>query len=380
MWDLFISHATEDKSEFVEPLALALERRGYAIWYDSFTLRLGDVLRESIERGLSQSRYGVVVFSKAFFRKNWPQRELNALLEREETSTKVILPVWHGVTVEEVREYSPILATRVAAHSSIGPAEVADAIAKAIGAPSSPQTQAVTDALRNPNAIVVGADDSAAYSSLTDALAKRGSATEILVQAGTYEISQTISISHGEIKIIGTDRESVTIAGGVGLDCIVAELTGISFIAGNTNSPCLNVLGGSVRIHNCSFSHGRDGIMIQRLSNIDENFTDALIEDCLFTQNKCGVWAGLTGKTILRGNRFVRNQCGVINGGPLLQDSAAIARANYFEGNQIADYVAKWDYSQGWVDDFWRWKSESRSFERHTAPRVKLHDLEIPAK
>ena len=116
-WDAFISHAGEDKDSFVRPLAEELRRKGLSIWYDEFSLTVGDSLRESIDRGLAQSRFGIVVLSPNFFNKGWPQRELNALATREasQIGVKVILPVWHNVNKEDVARYSPMLADRVAA-------------------------------------------------------------------------------------------------------------------------------------------------------------------------------------------------------------------------------------------------------------------------
>ena len=81
-WDAFISHASEDK-EFVRPLADALRARHLSIWYDEFTLLLGDSLRRSIDRGLARSKYGIVILSKKFFEKEWPQKELDGLVARE---------------------------------------------------------------------------------------------------------------------------------------------------------------------------------------------------------------------------------------------------------------------------------------------------------
>jgi hypothetical protein len=75
-WDVFISHASEDKESIVHSLAVALKDRGLQVWYDAFTLKLGDSLRASIDRGLVQSRFGVVVLSKHFFAKHWPLQEL----------------------------------------------------------------------------------------------------------------------------------------------------------------------------------------------------------------------------------------------------------------------------------------------------------------
>ena len=119
-WDLFISHASEDKDEFVRPLAELLEQNGIKVWYDEFTLKLGDSLRQSIDNGLANSRYGVVVISPNFFRKGWPQKELNGLVAREVVEEKVILPVWHQITADEVRRHSPTLADKVAVISEKG--------------------------------------------------------------------------------------------------------------------------------------------------------------------------------------------------------------------------------------------------------------------
>jgi hypothetical protein len=71
-WDLFVSHASEDKETFVEPLAVALGRFGVKVWYDKFSLRLGDSLSRSIDNGLAKSDYGLVVLSPAFLQKRWP--------------------------------------------------------------------------------------------------------------------------------------------------------------------------------------------------------------------------------------------------------------------------------------------------------------------
>ena len=113
-YDAFISHASEDKKGVVRSLADALAKMGFRVWYDEFELRVGDSLRQSIDKGLVNSRYGIVVLSGAFFAKNWPQYELNGLTAREMEGHKVILPVWHGVTKADVLQYSPTLADKVA--------------------------------------------------------------------------------------------------------------------------------------------------------------------------------------------------------------------------------------------------------------------------
>jgi len=113
-YDAFISHASEDKNDLVRPLAEKLTDMGFNIWYDEFELKVGDSLRESIDKGLAVSAYGIVVLSKAFFAKNWPQYELNGLVAREIDGEKVILPIWHNVTKQDVLQYSPPLADKIA--------------------------------------------------------------------------------------------------------------------------------------------------------------------------------------------------------------------------------------------------------------------------
>lgn len=132
-WDVFISHASEDKESFVHPLAEELTRLGVRVWYDKFTLKLGDSLREKIDYGLRYSSFGVVVLSPYFFSKDWPKKELDGLVALEVSGRKVILPVWHNVTRDDVAKYSPILAGRVAVSTSTGLANVVSEIRRAIG-------------------------------------------------------------------------------------------------------------------------------------------------------------------------------------------------------------------------------------------------------
>jgi len=113
-YDAFICHASEDKKSIVRPLAAALDELRFRVWYDEFELKVGDSLRQSIDKGLVNSRYGIVILSKAFFAKDWPQYELNGLTAREIDGEKVILPVWHGVTKADILQYSPPLADKVA--------------------------------------------------------------------------------------------------------------------------------------------------------------------------------------------------------------------------------------------------------------------------
>ena len=116
-WDLFISHASEDKDELVRPIAQALATFGARVWYDEFTLNIGDSLSRAIDDGLSQSRFGLVVLSPSFFAKDWPEYELRGLVAKELGRSKVILPIWHNVDRDDVLKYSPPLADKMALQS-----------------------------------------------------------------------------------------------------------------------------------------------------------------------------------------------------------------------------------------------------------------------
>lgn len=113
-WDVFISHATEDKESLVKPLAEALASFGLRVWYDEFSLKPGDSLSRSIDKGLAQSSYGVVVLSSAFFSKHWSEYELRGLTAREVSGSKVIIPLWHHVDRDQVLRFSPPLADKLA--------------------------------------------------------------------------------------------------------------------------------------------------------------------------------------------------------------------------------------------------------------------------
>jgi hypothetical protein len=118
LFDVFISHATEDKP-YVEPLVKALEAAGIKVWFDKTALEWGDDLRPSIDLGLANCRYGIVIFSKAFLRrKKWTEYELNSLFALEQPGRKMVLPIWHGITREDVLEYGAGFADRLAKVSS----------------------------------------------------------------------------------------------------------------------------------------------------------------------------------------------------------------------------------------------------------------------
>ena len=138
-YDLFVCHAFEDKVPFVNGLVDELRSIDLRVWYDDFELTMGDSLLREISRGISRSEFGVVVLSHNFFNKNWPQSELDGLVAVESGGRKVVLPIWHGITAEEIRIFSPILAGRMAVKSSDGLPSVVNNIRKAMAKEQSQQ-------------------------------------------------------------------------------------------------------------------------------------------------------------------------------------------------------------------------------------------------
>jgi len=117
-WDVFISHAIEDQEGFVRYLAALLTRLGLRVWYAETALRVGQSLARSIDIGIAQSHFGIVVISPHFIAKKWPEYELRGLIAREIDEGNVILPIWHGVTKADVIAFSPSLADKFALNTA----------------------------------------------------------------------------------------------------------------------------------------------------------------------------------------------------------------------------------------------------------------------
>lgn len=131
-WDVFLAHASEDKVTFADDLAKALYDLGLAVWYDDFELVVGDSLGRRIDDGLARSEFGIVLLSPNFFAKEWPQKELDGLLEKERNGETVILPVWHEIDHDGVARFSPTLAGRMSARSDEGATAVAQKLQQAM--------------------------------------------------------------------------------------------------------------------------------------------------------------------------------------------------------------------------------------------------------
>jgi len=127
-FDVFLSHAAEDKKSFCDEFSNILqERYDLKVWYDSISISWGDSIRAEIDKGLKKSKFGVVVLSRNYIKKYWTNYELEALFQIESNGGKVILPIWHDITKKEIQDFSPTLAGKLAMNTGIlTPDEIAE--------------------------------------------------------------------------------------------------------------------------------------------------------------------------------------------------------------------------------------------------------------
>ena len=132
-WDVFISHASEDKDAVAEPLADILRAKGLRVWLDKTELRIGDSLRRKIDYGLAHSTFGVVILSKSFFAKGWPQYELDGIIGMAVNGEQRMLPIWHEISRDEIAKQSPSLVDKIARNTAVSTvAEIAAEIAEVV--------------------------------------------------------------------------------------------------------------------------------------------------------------------------------------------------------------------------------------------------------
>ena len=92
-----------------------LHKKMCTVWYDEYSLNIGDSLRESIEKGLQQCKKCILILSPNYLlNRGWTKLEFNSIFTRELIEDKnLVLPVWCGITKEQLSHYSPILVDRV---------------------------------------------------------------------------------------------------------------------------------------------------------------------------------------------------------------------------------------------------------------------------
>lgn len=133
-YDVFLSHASEDKDEVARPLANALASHGLSVWFDELNISVGQSIRREIERGIHEAAFGLVIVSGHFMVKQWTQIELDALWGKKlSANDDLLLPVWHKVTYDEVQAGLPLLAGLHALNTStMSIGEIAELLARTI--------------------------------------------------------------------------------------------------------------------------------------------------------------------------------------------------------------------------------------------------------
>lgn len=119
-YDVFISHAWEDKEDFVNDFVKDLNSLGVTTWYDKSQILWGDSMRKKIDEGLKKSRFGIVILSPNYIAegKYWTKAELDGLFQLESINGKKLLPIWHKLTKKEVMDFSPTIAGKLAMNTS----------------------------------------------------------------------------------------------------------------------------------------------------------------------------------------------------------------------------------------------------------------------
>lgn len=127
-YDVFVSHATEDKESFADEFVDILKQKyNLKVWYDAVSIKWGDSIRAEIDKGLKKSKFGVVILSRSYISKYWTNYELEELFQREYNGGKLILPIWHNITKQEVQQFSPSLVGKMAMSTAImTPHEIAE--------------------------------------------------------------------------------------------------------------------------------------------------------------------------------------------------------------------------------------------------------------
>jgi len=132
-FDVFLSHASEDKSAIARPLYEALRAAGVTVWFDEAVLKMGDSLSGKIDEGLARCAHGIVIISPSFLAKRWPKKELSGLIAREMIGgKKVILPIWHDIDEATLVQHAPTLVDKVAGRSTDGVAALTKMILEVI--------------------------------------------------------------------------------------------------------------------------------------------------------------------------------------------------------------------------------------------------------
>ena len=131
--DLFISHAWQDKEQYIRPLTEALAERDITFWLDNLEIAWGDSIVMKINEGLATSNFVLLCLSQAFLHRPWPESELGATLSIQNNSDiKRVLPLILNGKDEILARY-PLLAGLAYREFSVGTSILADEISTICG-------------------------------------------------------------------------------------------------------------------------------------------------------------------------------------------------------------------------------------------------------
>ena len=134
--DVFLCHAWDDRLGAAKELHDLLEARGVSVWFSEKDVGLGVPLLRAIDKGLANSRVGIVLVTPAFLRRiaaeGIAEKELSALLARDR-----LVPIVHETTYEALRDVSPLLGSRSGLDTAEEPmADVAAKLAELVAVPT----------------------------------------------------------------------------------------------------------------------------------------------------------------------------------------------------------------------------------------------------
>ena len=112
----FISHDSKNKDLIARPLAQGLNSRLCYVWYDEFSLKVGDSLRSEIEKGLKEAKKCILIITPEFINNpGWVKTEFDSIFTREIIlKENIILPIWYNVNQVDVYNFCPSLADKFA--------------------------------------------------------------------------------------------------------------------------------------------------------------------------------------------------------------------------------------------------------------------------
>lgn len=114
-YDVFVSHSNLDKDIFVSELSDKLENKGMKVFEDVKVFKIGQSQTDMMNMGILNSRFVVVFLSANFIKSGWSQYEFKSFLNREINEKRIIiLPIWHNVSYEDVKNYNPYLVDKFA--------------------------------------------------------------------------------------------------------------------------------------------------------------------------------------------------------------------------------------------------------------------------